>query len=1369
MSGAATGGRLSPAAAIGRDALRRVRIGSAALVAAAICVATAPSPSWAADWTDANNVEYTALKYIKGSASGPWIITDIVPTAGGKDTVKFRCKLDRDTSNEAFFCARGSSSKLAFTCFRIGKKIRVQRTSSVEADSTEGVFTSENEYSIEIDFSNGTSTSDAVKINGNGITMNKALGATSYNPPKIVLFASHSSGSNVSASSAFSNFGSYYLYSFQLYGADGTLKHNLMPAVPNTEGAVAGLFDTVTSKFYSPTGPSDYATFTSDEYGANDRAGKKWTGAGSDNLMSNGANWEGGTAPSAGDDLDFTIAVPNAPINADTGLTYGKVYLGTGDLPAFTGSLTVSDINSTDYTRIQAYDSATESFTFTLAAPTDQDFTWNGGAAANWGDAGVWMYNNAASGWYDYNNAIFNTAGATATLAADASAASLAFNASATIAGSSTLTVPSVSVVSSVSATISAPTSGALEKTGAGTLTLGSSRTDATTLSEGTLKMLDGATVSSLTLGTDDATKPVTFDYGGQTLGLNPSTYLVTGSDVTLTNGTFSISGNLNIRDEAQLPSVLTIAKDAMLETTGGQIVINTGELDTTATVNVAGGVLHAGGEVFMQHTAKNGRMNINVTDGGLMEFGSNARCLICYAKGTNYQSPSLYMRLCDSTFRVNRAEANLMLGNDDAPEARQPVSPTGVIAATNSVFYVGNAIQIGRNVTNSKTAGSYTADFEECVVTTKHFEVNCDRPLNNARFNGSRLALTGTSGDESLVTARNGDANWFTVGGNGLTIDTLGAAELQANLGGEGAVTKTGAGTLTVAINQTATAAFNVAEGALALAGGVTMGRTLAVADGATLSLDGTAQATVSNVAFAAGSTLDVASYVPGVVPLAVATSATLPESGTVALTLGGGAFTRGAYAIYTKGGVTAADGDKFTPSTGSETYSWSVVNDTLVLTVGTVGGNFWTGFGGDGKMSTAANWLTRQVPAAGADLDFSGASSAITVNADTDVVYGAVTMGDGMVTFTGSLTASAFVDSTGATNLMNVAVGANATVTIDGDLEPTTQYVVQSIAEGGRFIVTGDLTVAGEFEVLADSNAGSFIVRGTLKMTCGSDAYLARTADTSATVMFGELEATITGGRFHPVAQAVVVGTGGLDMFSISSTSSSPTITGSPTYYALNGEYAINSTSGKNYLINNCTLTLDTTQYGTENVAATVTVNATMLNYTSGKNGGVNVTGCGRVVFNSVSTFTEGTVVSNTATLAVNAGCQPGTGTVTVHDGATLEVAQSGTVTLVGDLTLADGANLGFNFTEKKVAPVLSVATSATLPEGGTVMVKVSAADGIRPKGGSYVLTSGGKFANATVTLASGAPNWVKGVSVADGEIVLDVKSRGFTLIVK
>ena len=100
-----------------------------------------------------------------------------------------------------------------------------------------------------------------------------------------------------------------------------------------------------------------------------------------------------------------------------------------------------------------------------------------------------------------------------------------------------------------------------------------------------------------------------------------------------------------------------------------------------------------------------------------------------------------------------------------------------------------------------------------------------------------------------------------------------------------------------------------------------------------------------------------------------------------------------------------------------------------------------------------------------------------------------------------------------------------------------------------------------------------------------------------------------------------------------------------------------------------------------------------------------------------------------------------------------------------------MEDSAILGFNFTERKVAPVLSVATdkTVTLGDNGTVSVKVSAVDGIRPKGGSYVLTSGGKFTNANVSLASGAPDWVKGVSVVDGDIVLEAKPIGFKLIVK
>lgn len=77
-----------------------------------------------------------------------------------------------------------------------------------------------------------------------------------------------------------------------------------------------------------------------------------------------------------------------------------------------------------------------------------------------------------------------------------------------------------------------------------------------------------------------------------------------------------------------------------------------------------------------------------------------------------------------------------------------------------------------------------------------------------------------------------------MTVGTNGLVLDTNGKTMgIAANIGGIGAITKTGAGTLTISQSQTVTSgALSVAAGALALAGGVSVARPVALADGATL-----------------------------------------------------------------------------------------------------------------------------------------------------------------------------------------------------------------------------------------------------------------------------------------------------------------------------------------------------------------------------------------------------------------------------------------------------------------------------------------------------------------------------------------------------
>ena len=190
--------------------------------------------------------------------------------------------------------------------------------------------------------------------------------------------------------------------------------------------------------------------------------------------------------------------------------------------------------------------------------------------------------------------------------------------------------------------------------------------------------------------------------------------------------------------------------------------------------------------------------------------------------------------------------------------------------------------------------------------------------------------------------------------------------------------------------------------------------------------------------------------------------------------------------------------------------------------------------------------------------------------------------------------------------------------------------------------------------------------------------------------------------------------------------------------------------------------------THIGTDDesgVARTVTCDG-LIHY----QGAAIVEGAGMFVVNHPGNTHTGTwTINDTATVAVKPGCNTGTGAVTVNDGATFAVSESGTVAHGGALTLAAGAALGFNFTDKEVAPVLDL-TEKTVAVNGAVKVKVSSAGDIKPMGGKYVLTSGGKFVDANVSAAADAPKWVKSVSVNDdGDIVLVVKPSGVSIFIR
>ncbi len=196
-------------------------------------------------------------------------------------------------------------------------------------------------------------------------------------------------------------------------------------------------------------------------------------------------------------------------------------------------------------------------------------------------------------------------------------------------------------------------------------------------------------------------------------------------------------------------------------------------------------------------------------------------------------------------------------------------------------------------------------------------------------------------------------------------------------------------------------------------------------------------------------------------------------------------------------------------------------------------------------------------------------------------------------------------------------------------------------------------------------------------------------------------------------------------------------------------------------------CVLTLDTSHFTMGDPALdTADAHVITLDGTIQGGGTVPAVGGGKVVFAVTSPFTGGLTASDSVTVSCNAGCNPGNGAVALNDTSTLKVAQSGTVTLGGNLTMESGAALAFNFTEDNTASVLALPAASTIP--GTVNVKVSSADGIKmSRRQNYAVTSGFNFTGKTINVLE-KPDWVTSVSVDSSGNLVVVPKSGFMIFV-
>lgn len=296
----------------------------------------------ATDWIGADGNEYTALKSIKGTrtasgstSAGAWIVTDITPS--GTDIVKTKFKMNSVSFNQCMWCARTKNSgtdNKSFCGFLIYKTkdnqvLRFDRNGTGNEISGSNPGTS-SDCTVVANYS-----TRKVSINGGTETTFGATGT--YTVGSVLMLFGSNDGSNVISdsleSSKVAHKGSYTLYYFQLYTSAGVLKHNLVPA-KNASGK-AGVYDTVTGKFYPQASNSD-SDFTQTARTATGQ-GRKWTGRGDDNLMSNPANWEGNTLPAADEDLDLTLAPPLAAIVADLDVPH-VAWLAGENQPTFTGN-----------------------------------------------------------------------------------------------------------------------------------------------------------------------------------------------------------------------------------------------------------------------------------------------------------------------------------------------------------------------------------------------------------------------------------------------------------------------------------------------------------------------------------------------------------------------------------------------------------------------------------------------------------------------------------------------------------------------------------------------------------------------------------------------------------------------------------------------------------------------------------------------------------------------------------------------------------------------------------------------------------------------------------------------------------------------
>lgn len=1107
-----------------------------------------------------------------------------------------------------------------------------------------------------------------------------------------------------------------------------------------------------------------------------------FTGGGTITL-SGTPSYTGGTTNVAGTVLSLTSAAKGAIVAHDvaveipeSGATDGTVVFevtGGTFTQAEVDAMTVTGTDASRYALVLA-DNGTK---VAISDTHKGEYVWNGGnSGAGWRTDGKWSKNGTPGNWYDSTAAVFANAGDSATVDSAVTAASVTFGANATVGGAASLTAPLIVVSNGVSATIAAPTAGPLVKEGKGTLTLSSSRSAATDIAEGTLVMSGSGTTldwADVTLGTVAGKTAVLKFTDGATLASSPA--------------------NINLGHDKSGPVgggvTAELYKDGGNWDVGGRLWIGWDSGDV-------GKFCHNGGT-----TTVAGQLRVSSWEGSEGEFTMN--------DGTVTVNDHLYvgcnLNAVKGVFNMNGG--SFTCNGTNFVAYSKNVNPAE-LHINGGTFTAAGAFMTAMGVNSESIIELNSTDGTPGVLETKGLNLGNGRATFT--FNGGELKAIGSLESSGLI------ANGITVrvAANGGTINAnCKAVSIPATLGvagdtggmtfkGSGTITLSAApsysGKTTVEVGTTlvvpaaiaganlefsipaglATGIYKVMEvsGGGAFAADVLSAATLPDGANARFYLDNEnkeiwcAYSTVASdniwIGGASGSLNDGANWLSGSVPA----SGTAIIGNNTAATLTnpeGSAFAALQIVIPSGSAAITISGADLTGITRIENNSTSVAEFQNAVTF-------------------AANVNVIQNTGA---VKFTGGATGVQLGARTDI------HGTYNFTKTGDLVeiANTVVKSDGVYKLLDGTFykhNADFNVEAGGEVEVKNAKIKHNTAGKRPFgTFNGVFKVNGEFSVSGDT-ASSYVTHyvcnsGTGTLVANKIHVLSR-----GTIVPTGLTIMGSGGIYRESTGYVRVYNSGSHTFGAYAdwtmycdSKGGNTGTGNFVFY-------------KHDSTTQTSLTFDTTDYYDNTIGRTITCEAPIgaANANSAAAFKVIVKGKGRFVFantnSSANHFSGGLTVQDSATVEVKPNALPGkgavtmngtstllmhtggaarTGNVTVGASATLKVAESGTVTLGGNLDLADGATLAFNFSADNSAPTLA-GTGVSLGSGKRVNVNVSLANGVaRLKTGEYNLTTGCNFANdtnLTVTYPQNGQNGMH-VVVKDGNLVLKVVSGVMILL--